>query len=56
MLIPRHWAKTNGSATDAEGKEYAFHLRGWSQESRMAMIENNGDNTVQLKEEAAADA
>ena len=33
MLIPRFWAKTNGSATDASGKQYAFQLWGWSQES-----------------------
>lgn len=33
MLIPRHWARTDGAATDPKGKQYRFQLWGWSQES-----------------------
>jgi hypothetical protein len=33
MLIPRFWARADGTATDPEGKALALRLWGWSQES-----------------------
>lgn len=33
MLVPRYWARTEGTATDPTGKRYRFQLWGWSQES-----------------------
>ena len=33
MLVPRYWARTEGTATDPKGKRYRFQLWGWSQES-----------------------
>ena len=33
MLIPRFWAKADGTATDSEGQHLALRLWGWSQES-----------------------
>jgi hypothetical protein len=34
VLIPRYWAKTEGSVMDPSGKRYQLRLWGWSQESR----------------------
>jgi hypothetical protein len=33
MLVPRFWAKADGSATSPQGKRYRFALWGWSNES-----------------------
>jgi len=33
VLIPRHWTRADGAATDPNGKPYRFQLWGWSEES-----------------------